>query len=127
MYNEVLDELVVVKRSGQRVMFNGTKIAIAIKSAFDDIYQTYDENNVNKVYNDVLSPLQADPGYILKYNTKNWRLRDYEIFQWDRFPEILIFDFLVSNHSKYLNYYHHYFLMIFHTRKISIENTNPRP
>lgn len=57
----------------------------------------------NKVYNDVLSPLQADPGYILKYNTKNWRLRDYEIFQWDRFPEILIFDFKDFNiQDKYL-------------------------
>ena len=32
MSEPVLDELVVVKRSGQRVNFNGTKIAVAIKT-----------------------------------------------------------------------------------------------
>ncbi|MDR0389378.1 MAG: hypothetical protein LBH73_04865 [Spirochaetaceae bacterium] len=40
-------------------------------------------------------PLEAvviDPGLILNYPRENWRNRDYEIFQWDRFPEILIFD-----------------------------------
>ena len=34
---QVLSDLVVVKRSGQRVSFNGTKIAIAIKKAFDNV------------------------------------------------------------------------------------------
>ena len=42
--------IIVVKRSGQRVAFNGTKIAIAIKSSFDDLYETYDENKVNNSY-----------------------------------------------------------------------------
>ena len=30
MWNEVLEDLIVVKRSGQRVDFNASKIAIAI-------------------------------------------------------------------------------------------------
>jgi len=37
MIENIFEELVVVKRSGQRVNFNGTKIAVAIKSAFDDV------------------------------------------------------------------------------------------
>lgn len=52
--NNLFEHLVVVKRSGQRVAFNGTKIAIAIKSAFDDVYENADEKSVNKVYNAVL-------------------------------------------------------------------------
>ena len=55
MKSEVFNELVVVKRSGQRVNFNGTKIAVAIKSAFDDIYDCIDENDINKIYEQVLN------------------------------------------------------------------------
>ena len=54
MEEETFDELVVVKRSGQRVSFNGTKIAVAIKSAFDEVDLHYTEKDVNKVYSDVL-------------------------------------------------------------------------
>src|SRR5574344_978242 len=54
MKEYVLEELVVVKRSGQRVNFNGTKIAVAIKHAFDSIYSSYNEKFVNDVYEDVL-------------------------------------------------------------------------
>lgn len=42
--------------------------------------------------NEVLSPIKTDPGMIIKYNKKNWRTDDYEIFEWDRFPGILFFD-----------------------------------
>lgn len=56
--NEVFNELVVVKRSGQRVNFNGTKIAIAIKLAFDSVYENYDEQSVNKVYESVLKYIE---------------------------------------------------------------------
>ena len=54
MQNNVLNDLVVVKRSGQRVSFNGTKIAIAIKSAFDNVESKYTEKDINKVYSNVL-------------------------------------------------------------------------
>ena len=37
MHNEVLEDLVVVKRSGQRVAFNASKVALAIKKAFDSV------------------------------------------------------------------------------------------
>lgn len=54
MVEDTFEELVVVKRSGQRVNFNGTKIAVAIKSAFDEVEMDYSEKDVNKVYSDVL-------------------------------------------------------------------------
>lgn len=40
----------------------------------------------------VLKPIKTDPGLILDWNTKNWRNKDYEVYNWDRFPEILFFD-----------------------------------
>ncbi len=54
MGSNVLSELIVVKRSGQRVPFNGTKIALAIKKAFDSVSPCNSENVVNKIYNSVL-------------------------------------------------------------------------
>ncbi|MEG1016003.1 MAG: anaerobic ribonucleoside-triphosphate reductase [Bacilli bacterium] len=54
MEKSVLETIIVVKRSGQRVPFNKTKIAIAIKKGFDSVYSSYDEDNVNKVFNRVL-------------------------------------------------------------------------
>lgn len=50
-------------------------------------------DNSPKVYEDVLTPLNADPGIVLSYKTENWRNPDYEVFRWDRYPEILIMDF----------------------------------
>lgn len=50
----LLKDLVVVKRSGQRVNFNSTKIAIAIKKAFDQLMPNEGEKQINKVYEDVL-------------------------------------------------------------------------
>lgn len=45
----IFNELTVVKRSGQRVEFNGPKIAVAIKNSFDEV-GLYDQKDVNKVY-----------------------------------------------------------------------------
>ncbi len=56
MNNKLFDTLVVVKRSGQRVNFNGLKIALAVKSAFDSVCNSkYNENDINKVYDDILN------------------------------------------------------------------------
>ena len=55
--NNVLKELVVVKRTGQRVTFNGTKVAVAISKGFDSVYDTYDVKDVNKVYELVLETI----------------------------------------------------------------------
>ena len=55
MDKDILNELVVVKRSGQRVNFNDTKVALAIKKGFDSVYEDYDEKNVNKVKENVIN------------------------------------------------------------------------
>ena len=41
---------------------------------------------------EVLDPIRTDPGLILNYKTSQWRTVDYEIYEWDRFPQILFFD-----------------------------------
>lgn len=60
MNTNVFDELVIVKRSGQRVSFNKAKIAIAIKKAFDSTYDNYDINSINKIYSDVLNFIESN-------------------------------------------------------------------
>ncbi len=55
MWNEVLDELIVVKRSGQRVEFNASKIAIAIKKAYESTYNNIDEKKIYKLFEKVLA------------------------------------------------------------------------
>ncbi|MCK5006383.1 MAG: hypothetical protein KAR73_03280 [Spirochaetales bacterium] len=37
-------------------------------------------------------PLPADPGTVLLYDPDYWRQKNYELFSWARFPEILIMD-----------------------------------
>lgn len=53
--NHSFEDLIVVKRSGQRVEFNSLKIAVAIKNAFDSTPSNYSNNDINKVYDDTLS------------------------------------------------------------------------
>ncbi len=58
MEKDFFDEIIVVKRSGQRVGFDDTKVAIAIKKGFDSVYEDYDEKNVNKVKEKVLNSIE---------------------------------------------------------------------
>ena len=60
MDKDFFSEIVVVKRSGQRVNFNDTKVAIAIKKGFDSVYEDYDEKNVNKVKEKVLADIEKE-------------------------------------------------------------------
>src|SRR5574344_139213 len=60
MEKDFFDDLVVVKRSGQRVEFNDTKIALAVKKGFDSVYEDYDEKLVNKVKEKVLSYIEKN-------------------------------------------------------------------
>lgn len=39
-----------------------------------------------------VSPISADPHMIIDWPQSSWRRSDYELFCWDRFPSILIFD-----------------------------------
>lgn len=63
MHNENLENLIVVKRSGQRVEFNASKVAIAIKKAFDST----DEKNEDKVFKTFEK--------VLKYINENYKER----------------------------------------------------
>jgi hypothetical protein len=39
-----------------------------------------------------LEPVPADPGIILAYDQSQWRNPRYEVFRWEHFPSVLIFD-----------------------------------
>ena len=60
MERDFFNDIIVVKRSGQRVNFNDAKVAIAIKKGFDSVYDEYDEKNVNKVKEKVLEQIKKD-------------------------------------------------------------------
>ena len=60
MEKNFFNDIVVVKRSGQRVNFNPTKVAIAIKKGFDSVYDEYDEKLVNKVKEKVLDYIEKE-------------------------------------------------------------------
>ena len=44
-------------------------------------------------FSQIPNPIPMDPGLVLSYPVESWRDSRYEIFSWDVFPEILIFDF----------------------------------
>ena len=60
MERELFNDIIVVKRSGQRVDFNPAKIAIAVKKGFDSVYEDYDEKEVNKVKEKVLDYIEKE-------------------------------------------------------------------
>jgi hypothetical protein len=39
------------------------------------------------------SPIKADPAFVLARSKEDWRNSGYEVFRWDRFPSLLIFDY----------------------------------
>jgi len=61
-------DLVVVKRNGKKVDFNGTKIALAIKKGFDSVNEQdeetgkykYDDKDITKVYNEVIKLIEKN-------------------------------------------------------------------
>ena len=49
---------------------------------------------------EIFAPFKTDPGLIVSWPKNRWRTGDYELFEWDRFPGVLIIDtkdFAVQN------------------------------
>lgn len=90
--SDLLDSLVVVKRSGQRCDFQGEKIAIAIKKAFDSIEHSYEGKDINLVYGLVLQKIEKD-----YTNRKTIKIEDIQ----DIILEVL-------NKNGYTDVYDHY-------------------
>lgn len=90
--SNTLTNLIVVKRSGQRVNFNGNKIAIAIKQAFDTVFEEVDELEINKIYENVL-----------KYIDKNYK--DRKTINVEDIQDIIEEEL---KNGKYLNVYEHF-------------------
>ena len=70
MTEELLENLIVVKRDGKKVAFNGTKIAVAIKKGFDSVPKPdeddedgrtiYTEKDIQKVYQSVVNRIEKE-------------------------------------------------------------------
>ncbi len=48
------------------------------------------QSSENRAY--PLNPVTISPGDVVSYSRDKWRMEQYEIFKWDQFPQILIFD-----------------------------------
>ncbi|MCF0242129.1 MAG: hypothetical protein HUK25_05785 [Treponema sp.] len=80
--------------------------ALAFKNPFSFMEPVNNQNNVKSVLmkkgdssimtgytkDKIIYPVKTDPGLILDWPVNNWRCRNYELFEWDRFPGILFFD-----------------------------------
>ena len=57
-------DIVVIKRDGKRVNFDGSKIALAIKKGFDSVYtedeetHKYIDKDIYKIYNKVIEKIE---------------------------------------------------------------------
>ena len=58
MLEDDLANIIVIKRSGKKVVFDGTKIAVAVKKGFDSIEGKYNEEDINKTYNKVIHKIR---------------------------------------------------------------------
>ena len=80
--NEMLENVIVVKRNGKKVPFDGTKIALAIKKGFDSVEvdddeeekeRKYTSKDIQKVYGAVLKKIEKDA------DSKNKKIKIEEI------------------------------------------------
>lgn len=53
----------------------------------------YENKISNSEDSKILEPIPSDLGMILDWNQNNWRGKEYELFKWNLFPEVLFFDF----------------------------------
>lgn len=60
MNDDKFSNIVVIKRSGKKVPFNGMKIAVAIKKGFDSVENEYNEDDANTVYNNVIARIASE-------------------------------------------------------------------
>ncbi|MBR7064167.1 MAG: hypothetical protein IKI31_03345, partial [Treponema sp.] len=53
--------------------------------------------------NKILSPIKTDLGLALMWNQENWRTSSYELFEWDMFANVLLFD--IQNYDIQNNFF----------------------
>jgi len=92
----------VMEFAGRRFeTFPGTgNISIPPVFSPDDGYAVLLADGVTSFYLNVQQtlpvfpqPVKADPALVVEWPRENWRNLSYEIFSWDNFPSLLIFDF----------------------------------
>jgi hypothetical protein len=81
-YNRLTVPAVFLSEGENTVLINGHADTILLKAALGS----------PTALDGPPEPITADPGFILAYPQDKWRDENFEIFRWESFPEILIFD-----------------------------------
>lgn len=62
------------------------------ENLIQEVFMFANENQ-NLTENSNFEPIKTDLGLVVDWNQNNWRCSDYEIFEWEGFEKVLIFDF----------------------------------
>lgn len=94
--NENFQEKVAIRRAPQQktvfLPFNSFSREVA-KILFTEHSEMIEKIEFKKhIPQSVAQPFVLDPGLILSYPKENWRHPDFEIFEWENIPKVLIFD-----------------------------------
>ncbi len=66
---------------------NATRVSVVSnKSLVSSLFYTSVDSRPNK-------PIAADPGIILTWPKNTWANPDYQLYRWEQFPQVLLFDF----------------------------------
>ncbi len=79
---------------GDVVPVSGAQWLAGVRSTPNAPYAltTGNKNPLKKAASGVYAPIYADPNMIVEWPQTQWRRADFEVFAWDRFPSVLIFD-----------------------------------
>jgi len=69
---------------------NGTPFPVQVALYAQEVYSFILKPYIPPVFPE---PLKADPAFVIYLPKEKWRNKSYEVFRWDRFPSLLIFDF----------------------------------
>ena len=94
----LFDNLIIVKRSGQRTSFQGEKIAIAIQKAFESVDIPYKDEDVNKVYEKVLAEIEKRYQDRKTINIENIQDSIEEVLKTKKFEDVYIAFSTYRNH-----------------------------
>jgi len=75
---------------GTAALFVDTPLPMDALSASKEVYSFLLMPRAPYVFPE---PIKADPAFLLYWSKERWRNKSFEIFRWDRFPSLLIFDF----------------------------------
>lgn len=69
-----------------------SNMEVSSENVVSVLLKSGDKKIISESKSKITAPIKTDPGLVLYWPKENWRNPDFELFEWDRFPGILIFD-----------------------------------